>query len=407
MAAEIKGTVMEIMPADAEKDWYFGKLKWDTQWGGQESELLNEDDFRILRMDKSQKDLDGNQIIFETCDSTEKWRKPGMLRVGQVTSGKNKGEDQRCIFEKEGHKYHERKGKLVFYQPRDRLLLKLDSRPHHPALYQWVHKASCRILRPGLGIVMGNLGLDPARIEECVREKDKDGSGFIDFEEFCSIIEEKVLGVDQNTEIVKVFQLIKKFGGSKEATITEDCLQKVLQEFRAFTTDETACELQDLSRHNGWASPVFWEDDYAKQLLKLGEANPGTSGEWTEKNFLELMQRTNLFNCPLGEKYAFAFEEGWKKRGAEMKSKRFELKPFLEDPDGKHFEAPMPVPGKMAAKSTEFTAKYTTSQYGIQRPKAAEAEPPLPKFLRMLVSGDVSENDIYYNGAPDTSMPVG
>ena len=120
-----------------------------------------------------------------------------------------------------------------------------------------------------LKVAMRALGFEPKKeeIRKILSEVDKQGEGNISFEDFLSIMTEKMLERDPIEEMKKAFHLICEEGQDK---ITLKSLQKVAKELGENMTIE---ELQEMIE----------EDD------RDGD------GEIGEEDFLKVMKKTNLF----------------------------------------------------------------------------------------------------------------
>jgi Ca2+-binding EF-hand superfamily protein len=120
-----------------------------------------------------------------------------------------------------------------------------------------------------LKVAMRALGFEPKKeeIRKILSEVDKQGEGNISFEDFLSIMTEKMLERDPIEEMKKAFHLICEEGQDK---ITLKSLQKVAMELGENMTIE---ELQEM----------------------IEEADRDGDGEIGEEDFLKVMKKTNLF----------------------------------------------------------------------------------------------------------------
>ena len=120
-----------------------------------------------------------------------------------------------------------------------------------------------------LKVAMRALGFEPKKEEimKILSEVDKQGEGNISFEDFLSIMTEKMLERDPIEEMKKAFHLICEEGQDK---ITLKSLQKVAKELGENMTIE---ELQEM----------------------IEEADRDGDGEIGEEDFLKVMKKTNLF----------------------------------------------------------------------------------------------------------------
>ena len=120
-----------------------------------------------------------------------------------------------------------------------------------------------------LKVAMRALGFEPKKeeIRKILSEVDKQGEGNISFEDFLSIMTEKMLERDPIEEMKKAFHLICEEGQDK---ITLKSLQKVAKELGENMTVE---ELQEM----------------------IEEADRDGDGEIGEEDFLKIMKKTNLF----------------------------------------------------------------------------------------------------------------
>merc|ERR1719168_602113 len=87
------------------------------------------------------------------------------------------------------------------------------------------------------------LVLNTEELIAMILEVDEDGSGEMEFDEFCAMMKPKVLGKDPRDEILKAFPL---FAESQEAqTITYDDLRKLADELGEPFSDQDLQEMID------------------------------------------------------------------------------------------------------------------------------------------------------------------
>ena len=120
-----------------------------------------------------------------------------------------------------------------------------------------------------LKVAMRALGFEPKKeeIRKILSEVDKQGEGNISFEDFLSIMTEKMLERDPIEEMKKAFHLICEEGQDK---ITLKSLQKVAKELGENMIIQ---ELQGM----------------------IEKADRDGDGEIGEEDFLKVMKKTNLF----------------------------------------------------------------------------------------------------------------
>merc|ERR1719359_1949675 len=118
-------------------------------------------------------------------------------------------------------------------------------------------------------MAMRALGFEPKKeeIEKMIRDFDDDGSGTIEYEEFMTMMSQKILNRDPKDEILKAFRL---FDDDETGKISFKNLKRVAKELGERITDE---ELQEM----------------------IDEADRDGDGEVNEEEFLRIMKKTNLF----------------------------------------------------------------------------------------------------------------
>ncbi|XP_007551035.1 caltractin [Poecilia latipinna] len=120
-----------------------------------------------------------------------------------------------------------------------------------------------------LKVAMRALGFEPKKeeIKKMVSDIVKDGSGTIDFDDFLSMMTQKMNEKDSKEEILKAFRL---FDDDCTGKISFKNLKRVAKELGENLTDE---ELQEM----------------------IDEADQDGDGEVNEQDFLRIMKRTNLY----------------------------------------------------------------------------------------------------------------
>ncbi|KAE8630438.1 hypothetical protein XENTR_v10000821 [Xenopus tropicalis] len=119
-----------------------------------------------------------------------------------------------------------------------------------------------------LKVAMRALGFEPKKEEmkKIISDTDKDGSGIIDFEDFLSLMTQKMSEKDSKEEIMKAFRL---FDDDNTGKISFKNLKRVAKELGENLTDE---ELQEM----------------------IDEADRDGDGEINEQEFLRIMRKTSL-----------------------------------------------------------------------------------------------------------------
>ncbi|XP_043982405.1 caltractin [Gambusia affinis] len=120
-----------------------------------------------------------------------------------------------------------------------------------------------------LKVAMRALGFEPKKeeIKKMVSDVVKDGSGTIDFDDFLSMMTQKMNEKDSKEEILKAFRL---FDDDCTGKISFKNLKRVAKELGENLTDE---ELQEM----------------------IDEADQDGDGEVNEQDFLRIMKKTNLY----------------------------------------------------------------------------------------------------------------
>ncbi|NP_001116902.1 centrin 4 [Xenopus tropicalis] len=103
-------------------------------------------------------------------------------------------------------------------------------------------------------------------MKKIISDIDKDGSGIIDFEDFLSLMTQKMSEKDSKEEIMKAFRL---FDDDNTGKISFKNLKRVAKELGENLTDE---ELQEM----------------------IDEADRDGDGEINEQEFLRIMRKTSL-----------------------------------------------------------------------------------------------------------------
>ncbi|CAC5357213.1 CETN1 [Mytilus coruscus] len=120
-----------------------------------------------------------------------------------------------------------------------------------------------------LKVAMRALGFEPKKeeIKKMIQEIDKDGSGTIDFNDFLTIMTQKMSEKDVKEEILKAFRL---FDDDETGKISFRNLKRVAKELGENLTDE---ELQEM----------------------IDEADRDGDGEINQEEFLKIMKKTSLY----------------------------------------------------------------------------------------------------------------
>lgn len=120
-----------------------------------------------------------------------------------------------------------------------------------------------------LKVAMRALGFEPKRdeIRKLIASVDAEGTGTIEYNDFLSMMTEKMLARDPKEEMLKAFRLFDDDGTGK---ITFKNLKRVAKEIGENITDE---EIQEM----------------------IDEADRDGDGEINEEEFLRVMRKSNLF----------------------------------------------------------------------------------------------------------------
>ncbi|KAL8616816.1 Centrin-1 [Nucella lapillus] len=120
-----------------------------------------------------------------------------------------------------------------------------------------------------LKVAMRALGFEPKKeeIKKMIAEIDKEGTGTIDFNDFLTIMTQKMSEKDAKEEILKAFRL---FDDDETGKISFRNLKRVAKELGENLTDE---ELQEM----------------------IDEADRDGDGEINQEEFLRIMKKTSLY----------------------------------------------------------------------------------------------------------------
>ncbi|XP_053113327.1 uncharacterized protein LOC128327947 isoform X2 [Hemicordylus capensis] len=120
-----------------------------------------------------------------------------------------------------------------------------------------------------LKVAMRALGFEPKKeeIRKMIADIGKEGSNFIDFEDFLTMMTQKMSEKDSKEEVLKAFRLFDDDGTGK---ISFKNLKRVAKELGENLTDE---ELQEM----------------------IDEADRDGDGEINEQEFLRIMKKTSLY----------------------------------------------------------------------------------------------------------------
>jgi len=120
-----------------------------------------------------------------------------------------------------------------------------------------------------LKVAMRALGFEPKKeeIKKMISDIDKEGSGTIDFNDFLTLMTQKMSEKDSKEEILKAFRL---FDDDTTGKISFKNLKRVAKELGENLTDE---ELQEM----------------------IDEADRDGDGEINEAEFLKIMKKTSLY----------------------------------------------------------------------------------------------------------------
>ncbi|KAG7464947.1 hypothetical protein MATL_G00170990 [Megalops atlanticus] len=120
-----------------------------------------------------------------------------------------------------------------------------------------------------LKVAMRALGFEPKKeeIKRMINEVDKEGTGKIDFNDFLTVMTQKMAEKDSKEEILKAFRL---FDDDETGKISFRNLKRVAKELGENLTDE---ELQEM----------------------IDEADRDGDGEVSQQEFLRIMKKTSLY----------------------------------------------------------------------------------------------------------------
>uniref|UniRef100_A0A8D0GMB4 Calglandulin n=1 Tax=Sphenodon punctatus TaxID=8508 RepID=A0A8D0GMB4_SPHPU len=120
-----------------------------------------------------------------------------------------------------------------------------------------------------LKVAMRALGFEPKKeeIKKMILDIDKEGTGKISFNDFLSVMTQKMAEKDSKEEILKAFKL---FDDDETGKISFKNLKRVAKELGENLTDE---ELQEM----------------------IDEADRDGDGEVNEQEFLRIMKKTSLY----------------------------------------------------------------------------------------------------------------
>ncbi|XP_066212325.1 centrin-2 [Saccopteryx leptura] len=120
-----------------------------------------------------------------------------------------------------------------------------------------------------LKVAMRALGFEPKKeeIKKMISEIDKEGTGKMNFNDFLTVMTQKMSEKDTKEEILKAFKL---FDDDETGTISFSNLKRVAKELGENLTDE---ELQEM----------------------IDEADRDGDGEVNEQEFLRIMKKTSLY----------------------------------------------------------------------------------------------------------------
>ncbi|XP_054437771.1 centrin-2 [Pteronotus mesoamericanus] len=120
-----------------------------------------------------------------------------------------------------------------------------------------------------LKVAMRALGFEPKKeeIKKMISEIDKEGTGKMNFNDFLTVMTQKMSEKDTKEEILKAFKL---FDDDETGTISFNNLKRVAKELGENLTDE---ELQEM----------------------IDEADRDGDGEVNEQEFLRIMKKTSLY----------------------------------------------------------------------------------------------------------------
>ena len=120
-----------------------------------------------------------------------------------------------------------------------------------------------------LKVAMRALGFEPKKeeVRRIIQDIDKNGEGFIKYEDFLEIMTQKMMERDPIEEIKKAFKLICEEGHDK---ITLKSLKKVARELGENMSEDELSEM-------------------------IEEADKDQDGEIGEEDFIRIMKKTNLF----------------------------------------------------------------------------------------------------------------
>ncbi|XP_041929853.1 centrin-1 isoform X1 [Alosa pseudoharengus] len=135
-----------------------------------------------------------------------------------------------------------------------------------------------------LKVAMRALGFEPKKeeIKKMITEVDKEGTGKISFNDFLSVMTQKMAEKDSKEEILKAFRL---FDDDETGKISFRNLKRVAKELGENLTDE---ELQ-VHNVNGLVEMCH------SNLEMIDEADRDGDGEVNQQEFFRIMKKTSLY----------------------------------------------------------------------------------------------------------------
>ncbi|XP_069691918.1 uncharacterized protein [Periplaneta americana] len=120
-----------------------------------------------------------------------------------------------------------------------------------------------------LKVAMRALGFEPRKeeIKKMIADVDKEGTGYLSYDEFLGLMTQKMAEKDSKEEILKAFRL---FDDDETGKISFKNLKRVAKELGENLTDE---ELQEM----------------------IDEADRDGDGEISQEEFLRIMKKTSLY----------------------------------------------------------------------------------------------------------------